>query len=104
MPTYTFTGRNEQTGALVTGTREVASHAVLGQDLLGEGVLLTSFEAKKERNHASVMSFFVSRVPVLERVLFARYFALMLRAGLDLKVLSQHCNGRQRIARFLMQF
>lgn len=85
MPTYTFTGRNEQTGAPVTGTREVASHAVLGQDLLEEGILLTSFEEQKERKHASLVTFFVSRVPVLERVLFARYFALMLRAGLDLK-------------------
>ncbi len=85
MPTYIFTGRNEQTGALVTGTREVVSHTVLGQDLLEEGVLLTSFEAIKERKGLSVLSFFTSRVPVLERVLFARYFALMLRAGLDLK-------------------
>jgi type II secretory pathway component PulF len=85
MPTFEFTGRNESTGALVTGTREVASHAVLGQDLLQEGILLTSFEAKKEKKARSVVSFFLSRVPVLERVLFARYFALMLRAGLDLK-------------------
>lgn len=85
MSTYTFTGRNEQTGALVTGTRDAASHAALGQDLLGEGILLTSFEVQKEGGHKSPLSFLISRVPVLERVLFARYFALMLRAGLDLK-------------------
>lgn len=85
MPTYTFNGRNENTGAPVTGTREAASHAMLGQDLLAEGILLTSFEAKKDRMHHSPLSFFVSRAPVLERVLFARYFALMLRAGLDVK-------------------
>lgn len=85
MPTYTFKGRNEQTGAPVTGTREAASHAVLGQDLLDEGVLLTSFEAQKEHQRPSIFSFFTSRVPVLERVLFTRYFALMLRAGLDIK-------------------
>lgn len=85
MSTYTFTGRNENTGALVTGTREATSHAALGQDLLEEGILLTSFEAQKDRKHSSPLNFFVLRVPVLERVLFARYFALMLRAGLDLK-------------------
>lgn len=85
MPTYTFTGRNEQTGAPVTGTREAASHALLGQDLLEEGILLTSFEMKKERKSGVALGFLFSRVPVLERLLFARYFALMLRAGLDLK-------------------
>ncbi len=85
MPTYIYKGRNEQTGALVTGTREAASHAVLGQDLLDEGVLLTSFEVQKEHQRLSIISFFTLRVPVLEQVLFTRYFALMLRAGLDIK-------------------
>ena len=49
MPLYTFKGRTEETGEVVTGTREAASHAQLGQDLLQEGVLLTRFELKKQR-------------------------------------------------------
>lgn len=85
MPTYTYRGRNEQTGVAVTGTREAASHAALGRDLLAEGVLLTAFEQKKEQKTFFVLNALLLRVPMLERVLFARYFALMLRAGLDLK-------------------
>lgn len=85
MPLYTFTGRNERSGEVVSGTREAQSHSVLGQELLQEGVLLTSF--KKGNVHKSFSFAFeiFSYVPILERVLFARYFALMLRAGLDMK-------------------
>lgn len=86
MPTYTFTGRNEQTGVVITGTREAISHAALGQDLLQEGILLTSFEEQRKAGQAkAVLGFSLARVPILERVLFTRYFALMLRAGLDVK-------------------
>ena len=86
MPIFAFEGRNEQTGELVTGMRDAASHASLGQDLLTEGILLTRFEEKKQRlPGASIFSSLFARVPVLERLLFARYFGLMLRAGLDIK-------------------
>jgi type IV pilus assembly protein PilC len=83
MATYLFKGRNSKTGELVAGTREAVSHTVLGQDLLHEGVLLTSFVDAKKKNALSIELF--AHVPVLERVLFARYFSLMLRAGLDVK-------------------
>lgn len=70
----------------MTGLREAASHSMLGQDLLAEGVLLTRFEEKRQRlPGATVLSTVFARVPTLERMLFARYFALMLRAGLDVK-------------------
>ncbi len=85
MPLYTFRGRNEHTGEIVTGTREASSHSVLGQDLFQEGILLTSFDKESSRKFASLSLPTFSRVPILERVLFARYFALMLRAGLDMK-------------------
>lgn len=86
MPIFAFEGRKEQTGERVTGMREAASHAVLGQDLLAEGVLLTKYEEKQQRAPGtSIFSAVFNRVPVLEKLLFARYFALMLRAGLDVK-------------------
>ena len=85
MPFYTFTGRNEHTGALVTGNREASSYSVLGEDLLQEGILLTSFTEQKKGTKNSPVGSLFSRVPIIERVLFARYFALMLRAGLDIK-------------------
>lgn len=86
MPIYAFEGRREQTGEKTTGLREAASHAMLGQDLLTEGVLLTRFEERTQRlPGATLLSTVFQRVPTLERMLFARYFALMLRAGLDVK-------------------
>lgn len=84
MPLYIFKGRNERTGAVVNGNREAISHTALGQDLLREGILLTSFVERKSGLKTSTFSLF-SKVPMLERVLFARYFALMLKAGLDVK-------------------
>lgn len=86
MPLYAFRGRREQSGELVTGIREAPSHAVLGQDLLADGILLTSYEEKKQRQLLrGLLGKIVGRVPIIERVLFARYFSLMLRAGLDVK-------------------
>lgn len=86
MPIYSFEGRREKTGELVQGLREAGSHAALGQDLLSEGVLLTRYMQKAQRlPGATLFSGIFNRVPVLERALFARYFALMLRAGLDVK-------------------
>lgn len=86
MPIYAFEGRNEQTGEIITGMREASSHAMLGQDLLTEGILLTRFEEKKQRlQGAAFFSAIFQRVAIIEKVLFARYFALMLRAGLDVK-------------------
>ena len=86
MALYTFEGRKEKTGEVVRGVREAASHVVLGQDLLSEGVLLTRYAQKSQRlSGSSLFAAIFRRVPVLERALFARYFALMLRAGLDVK-------------------
>lgn len=86
MPIFAFEGRKEQSGEIVSGMREAASHATLGQDLLTEGVLLTHYEEKKQSlPGATLFSAIFSRVPVIEKLLFARYFALMLRAGLDVK-------------------
>lgn len=86
MPIYAFEGRKEMTGEIIAGMREAASHAALGQDLLSEGVLLTRYEEKKQKlPGATIYSAIFQRVPVLERMLFARYFSLMLRAGLDVK-------------------
>lgn len=83
---YSFQGRRETTGEVVAGVREAASHATLGQDLLTEGILLTRFQEKKQSQPTvTLWSSLFSRIPLLERVLFARYFALMLRAGLDVK-------------------
>src|SRR3989344_3425744 len=86
MPIYAFQGRKETTGEIISGMREAASHALLGQDLLAEGILLTRYEEQRQRlPGASFLSSIFQRVPILERVLFARYFSLMLRAGLDVK-------------------
>lgn len=86
MPLFTFEGRREKTGELVTGTREAPSHVVLGQDLLSDGVLLTRFEEQRQRLPGTAFfSGLFNRVPALDRALFARYFSLMLRAGLDVK-------------------
>ena len=66
--------------------REAATHTVLGQELLAEGVLLTSYVERKRRTaQTALFASLLGRVPILERLLFARYFALMLRAGLDVK-------------------
>lgn len=86
MPQFIYSGRREQSGEVVQGVREAPSHAVLGRDLLAEGILLTHFEEQKPARAAQrLWTGLAGRVPVLERVLFARYFALMLRAGLDIK-------------------
>lgn len=86
MPIFAFEGRKEVTGEVVSGMREAASHAALGQDLLAEGVLLTRYEEKRQKLPGlSMLSSVINRVPLLEKLLFARYFALMLRAGLDVK-------------------
>ena len=86
MPIYSYQGRREKSGEAVSGMREAQSHAQLGQDLLQEGVLLTRYELKKQTSPgATLLSSIFNRVPVLERLLFARYFALMLRAGLNVK-------------------
>jgi len=86
MPIYSFEGRREKTGEVVRGMREAQSHALLGQDLLSEGVLLTRFSHKKQKlPGASLYSAIFDRVPIIERVLFSRYFSLMLRAGMDVK-------------------
>lgn len=86
MPVYSFEGRKEATAEVITGMREAASHAALGQDLLAEGILLTRFTVQKQSlPGGSFWATIFARVPIIERVLFARYFALMLRAGLDVK-------------------
>lgn len=86
MPIYSFEGRREKTGEVVRGLREAQSHALLGQDLLTEGILLTRYTQKVQRlPGATLYSMIFNRVPVIERVLFSRYFALMLRAGMDVK-------------------
>ena len=84
MAQYIFKGVYARTGERAAGIRDAVSHAVLGQDLLKEGILLTSYKEHKESSGMSINGI-ISHVPVLERVLFARYFALMLRAGLDVK-------------------
>ncbi len=86
MSIYSFEGRKEKTGELVRGLREASSHAALGRDLLSEGVLLTRYVQKAQRlQKATFLSAIFNRVPIIERALFARYFGLMLRAGLDVK-------------------
>ncbi len=86
MPIYSFEGRREKTGEIVRGMREAPDHSVLGQNLLGEGILLTSYSRKAQRlPGAAVFSGLFNRASSLERALFARYFALMLRSGLDVK-------------------
>lgn len=86
MPLYSYQGRRERSGEVVTGIREAGSHAELGQVLLQEGVLLTRYELQRQRTgQGSLGAALFGRVSTLERVLFARYFALMLRAGLDVK-------------------
>lgn len=86
MAIFAFEGRNEQSGELVSGMREASSHAMLGQDLLTEGVLLTRYEEKKQKlPGTTILSALLTSVPTLEKLLFARYFSLMLRAGLDIK-------------------
>lgn len=85
MPLYSFEGRNETSGEAVRGVREAASHAALGQELLADGVLLTRYVQRSRKDRVSFLSSLTGRVPVIERQLFARYFALMLRAGLDVK-------------------
>jgi type II secretory pathway component PulF len=86
MSIYSFEGRKEKTGELVRGLREASSHAALGRDLLSEGVLLTRYVQKVQKlQKATFFSAIFNRVPIIERALFARYFGLMLRAGLDVK-------------------
>lgn len=103
MPIYSFQGRKEASGEPVAGMREAASHAALGQDLLTEGILLTRYEVQKQSlPGGSLWTNIFARVPILERVLFARYFALMLRAGLDVKQ-SLQALGEQTRSKSLRQ-
>lgn len=85
MALFSYQGRRQDTGELVQGSMESASHVQLGQDLLQQGVLLTKFEMKKKKQRGLFFASLTKHVPLLEKVLFARYFALMLRAGLDVK-------------------
>lgn len=86
MAIYSYQGRKESTGEMVNGIREAGNHTQLGEDLLAEGILLTQFEMKKQKSASvSFLSIITDHVPLIEKVMFARYFALMLRAGLDVK-------------------
>lgn len=86
MPLFSFEGRIERTGEIIHGVREAESHAILGQDLLSEGILLTRFSRKSQiSSGGSFMLHIFNRVPIIERALFARYFSLMLRSGTDVK-------------------
>ena len=101
MSIYSYQGRNERTGEVVSGLRESPNHAQLGQDLLQEGILLTRYNLqKKQKRQATIWESIMERVPLLERILFTRYFALMLRAGLDVKQ-SLQALGEQTRNRFL---
>lgn len=84
MPRFEYQGREEKSGTLVAGQREAASHAALGQQLLSEGILLTRYQEARI-SALTRWQGYITHVPVLERVLFARYFALMIRAGLDVE-------------------
>lgn len=97
MPIFSYRGRVEKTGEAVSDVREAATHAQLGQNLLQEGILLTRFDVKGQRlPGATILSELLHRVPLIERVLFARYFALMLRAGLDVKQALQALQAQSR--------
>ncbi len=86
MSIFAYQGRDEKTGEVVSGMREAPNHAQLGQDLLQDGILLTRYSLqKKQRRGATLWESVFERVPLLEKILFTRYFALMLRAGLDVK-------------------
>jgi len=97
MAVYSYQGRDEATGELVTGVREQSSHAELGQALLQEGILLTRFNIKKQGKSKLFGSIF-GGAPLIEKVLFARYFGVMLKAGLDAKqaliALAQQTKGQ----------
>ena len=86
MPLYSYEGRHQQSSEKVSGVRQAASHAALGQVLLREGILLTHYKLKSS-SRFGLRSLLQSlqRVPAIERVLFTRYFSLMIRAGLDVK-------------------
>jgi len=57
VPIFSFEGRNEKTGEVVRGVREATSHALLGQDLLSEGVLLTRYVQQGQKSSgASLLS------------------------------------------------
>ncbi len=86
MSLFSFEGRLERTGEVVHGVREAQSHTVLGQDLLSEGILLTRYARKAQAGSGlPLLALLFRRVPVIERAMFARYFSLMLRAGMDVK-------------------
>lgn len=86
MPVFTYEGRQEHTGQMVQGVKEAMSHIALGQDLLSEGILLTRYEQKRQfAGVTQIFSRIFQHISTLEKVLFARYFALMLRAGFDVK-------------------
>lgn len=86
MPQFVFEGRRQGSGEVVRGVREATSYLTLGQDLLSEGTLLTHYELRQSRPvRRSLLRLRLERVSAIERILFARYFGMMLRAGLDIK-------------------
>jgi type IV pilus assembly protein PilC len=66
--------------------REATSHETKGQKKKSKGEMLTrNVQRTQKLPGVTFISSILNRVPVIERALFARYFGLMLRSGLDVK-------------------
>lgn len=86
MPTYNFTAKSIA-GEIKTGTMEAESETELAHSLRDQGFILTSVQSLREplkiRNRLVEFLPSLSRVPLEEKMIFARHLAVMIGAGLS---------------------
>jgi len=85
MPKFIYTARNGKTGETKGGSMVAADEKSLAQQLMSQGLLLTSFEKEKEQvtTKANLTDKFFG-IPLKEKMLFARNLSVMISAGLPL--------------------
>lgn len=87
LPTYTYSAKTA-TGQARTGSKEAASESEVARALREEGLILTSIAplgaSAQKRNALAGFFSFLWRIPLSEKMMFARHLAVMIGAGLPL--------------------
>jgi len=85
MPGYTYTAKT-RTGETKTGFIEAMDEHAVARSLRQEGMLLVSVEEteKKKGSRLAIRFSILQKVSLTERMLFARYLATMIGAGLPM--------------------
>lgn len=87
VPTYTYVAKSLD-GREKTGTMEARDKYELSHLLRDQGFLLVSAQGKDQRTRLRIsipiFGIFLNRIPLAEKMIFARYLSVMIEAGVDL--------------------